>query len=200
MVKFFLFLILLAHVSFSWAGDAEDLEKTIEESAKNLQNISPIKDSDSSESIFDSKILENFKNQILETFAKESPFKGVDKKHVRSLLQAFLEGKNLGKTMEKYPKVLDFTSEVLVDDKALPSFFNILNRGEDLKLYLYISIGLFFLSLIISYYWTRANGVFVKFLKKLFLIPVFTLLNLGVFYFLFQENLAPMIKILKSYL
>lgn len=215
-MKFFSILVLSFFYllpGFSQEEDAEALNQDIERTARDFQNMAPVNmearemlppnentapTADSGFgflSFFNSKAMDQMKQVMINKFVKESPFKGMTNEQAKSFILAFVEGKPVGDYIKNSPRLLNFLSDVMIDNEALPKFFGILNKPEELKHYGYAMIAIFILSIIVNLIWNKNGGFFKRLFVKLLISLGATFVNLIVVYILFRENLAPMVRL-----
>lgn len=144
-------------------------------------------------SFFGGMVSAEMKAQIAEMIT-DNPFQHMSDEQVKGLLVS-----RVGKSFEDNPKLLSGVSEWIRDENALPDFMAIIGESEKLKTY-----GICFIVVFVSAFLINLkNGnksLFKRLIYKLVLMMSTTVINVGIFFFLFQENLTPTVNILKKYL
>ena len=123
-------------------------------------------------------------------------FKDMPESDVKNLILQKTSRSAVGKLISK-PKVLNCVVEILRDEKALPSAVGVLLRKKDLKWYGIISLCFilfsgFFKGLFIKKSWSFVG----KFIFSVFFAVSVSVVSLSVFYFIFQQELSPVTKII----
>jgi hypothetical protein len=117
----------------------------------------------------------------------------------RAIIMGAVKNQPIEKVFLHYPKLLDIVTALVADKEAIPSLLNIVVRKNDLKIFGWIS-----LSLLVSGFLFRKFIVSKKagFIKRLL---IRTCLGLGlactsmtIFYHMFEAEVSPTIRVVKS--
>lgn len=144
-------------------------------------------------SFFGGMISDEIKAEVLKMIT-DNPFQYMSDEQVRELLVS--KG---GKSFAENPKLLAGTSEWIRDKEALPQFMSIIGEGEKLKTYGICFIVVFVCAFLLNLK-NGKHSIFKRFMYKIGLMLITTTINFGIFYYLFQDNIDPTIKIVKKYL
>lgn len=197
MVKLLIFLTLsLPVLSFGFTDEESVLRdnlvkehqnsKELEEKIENLKV-----ELDSS---FISKFMDEEMKDALGSMIAQNPFQFMSEEQMKTLLIA-----RGGKSLEDNPKVLAFMATWLRDKDALPKFLSIAGEGAKLKKYVIYFLVVFIMAFILNLKNSK-NSFFKRLFFKLGLMLTTGLINLGVFYYLFYEELSPTVKIAREFI
>ena len=183
------FFILFFLCSFVWAQEEDSLYVDESPNSQTTQV---------SKSYVDKFLGPQFKQKVKELMA-DNPFAKMARPTLKSFILQSFEGRPVGKVLEKYPEVLDFTLDVLQDDEALPKLFSLVEKEDKLKTYAVISLCLF-IGFLVAGLFNNKGGVFRRILIKLLLTVGFLLANIMTVCVYFEEELSPIYRILKGYI
>lgn len=197
MIRLFsIFILSLPLLAFGLSDEESELRDNLVKEHKNSPKLDAKLEkltTELDESMFGGMVSDEIKEGIAKMIT-DNPFQYMSDEQVKSLLVS--KG---GKSFSENPKLLSGVSEWIRDKKALPKFMAIIGEKEKLKTY-----GICFLVVfVVAFILNLRNGkhnIFKRLMLKLGLMITTTIVNLGVFYYLFQDNLAPTINILKKYL
>lgn len=199
--------LLLFCLSFNLFAQEEDdegnivPEKRIEttELQENISNqIQELQNMDENQK---KNMLENLmKNQqnVINDFIKNNPFASMPRDEVKNLLLERSKNVRFGKMFQENPKTLEFAVDILQDKDALPKFFGIIAKKDELKKYGFITIALIVLSFVLNFK-NKSGGLMKRIGKKILITLGVTSLSLMSFYFLFKEDITPAFIIFKRH-
>jgi len=127
-------------------------------------------------------------------------FRGMSDTQLKSHLNERIGGSPIGPLYKKAPKLQNFLVRALKDEKALPSFFSIIEQKK--KFYTYLGVTLF--TMIISWLWKRKmkqveRPFFESFMAFLFRFSFVWGVRIGAMFYLFSKELGPIVNLaLKS--
>lgn len=145
----------------------------------------------------DTKELNDKLNETLKSLnmLKES------QKHIsRDAIKKQLESKPvIKKITDKYPKIIDFVTNIAKDDKVMPELVKIMQRKKDLLNFFYANVALFIISFIWKLKYRKKNffslSYFTNMFTKFFVINGARILLLIYF---FGDNLNPLWRVFKD--
>lgn len=199
--KIFITLILLV-LSFGAIAQEDNLEQNFDNTAGQLSGLSAEEFNDKNVPVgskLESNMFTGMMNDVMkkavQEFLKENPFSKMSPDEVRSMITVRIEGKPVGKFLDKNPKVLDVFVDWLRDKAALPSLFGILNKPDKMKTYGFIVIAIFIISFALNL--MNSKGNLLKRIAKKFAIFIGAfIINIGAFGFLFKTELGPTFKVI----
>lgn len=138
---------------------------------------------------------------ILEKTLKEAKLANIPPEVMKVKILEALEGHPLKKFLLGSPRILNFMTDVMRDEKVLLSGLSIFRNRPRLKLYLYFWIGIMFFAyytkrLFISKYWSKPVRIFAGLLFSLTISTI----TLSTFCLIFEEEMRPIIAIVKKHL
>lgn len=144
--------------------------------------------------LFNEKVVAIIKRAFQENRIGEQP---LEIQH--AIIMGAVKDQPIEKVFLRYPKLLDVVTALIADKEAIPSLLNIILRKNDLKVFGWISLSLlisgFLLRKLIT---SRKAGFF----KRLF---IRTCLGLGIactsmtiFYHMFEAEVSPTIRVVRS--
>lgn len=189
--------------AFSQSGDANygDLDQEIENSTESLANLGGMDKNGIQGKIEESyitKFMDSASKKFLSEFLDENPFSKVPESQLRTILQSRFEGTPIGSYLKGDPKRMDFFVELVRDKQALPSFIKIVNRPDKVKKYGIIVICVFVASFIFNLFNKKGN-LFQRLFRKLVVSLAAVTVNIGAFYFIFQDEIQPGLNIFFKY-
>ncbi len=153
------------------------------------ENISP-------EIFLDEKVIPIFTRVFKENHLKNQP-----RDLVRETVLQKFQGHPLEKFFKRFPKVLEIFVDLLRDPDAFPSMLQILKRKNDLKRYGYIilamMIALFFLK---RKFIPKTIPFYKRIPLSLLVSLIFMIFSMGFFYYTFQAEAGPTVKVITSHL
>lgn len=189
------FIILLALI-FSINVSADDLDSQIDSSVQDLSVPMP-QEKNLDESVFTKMMSDRLKSMVAE-YIKENPFSKMTESEVKTLIDARTNGTVFGKYLQKSPRLYGTILEIVRDKQAIPSFFSIVNKTESLKKFGYCALGIFIFTFIYSTFFIT-GGIFKKILKKVGISLLGTIINIGLVYYFFGNELRPSFNIIFKY-
>jgi hypothetical protein len=145
-------------------------------------------------------ILGGFKSSMIKKLLKTNPMSRMGHDQLKKMLKERFKGTKYATVLEKHETLLDIIVELIRDKKALPELVSILDKADKLLTYSYSFIGVFILAMLLNIFMFAKAGVFKRIMFKIFLTVSMPIVNLGIFYFMFKENLDPTVAIIKRYL
>ncbi len=199
MIKYLLIFILLPHIAVAQFNENEaevdDIDKINQE---RLQYKNSINEATSSSSSLTDNYMTRLMNDKMKAMAlkmlQENPLSMMDKMELRDMITSKFIGTKFGKFMDENPKVMNIIVDVAHDKRALPSFFNIVNKPDEMKKYGFFILAVTAIAFIINLFHFNM-GLFKRILLKLFIMISVTVLNLGAFYYFFQQEVGPSLEI-----
>lgn len=170
--------------------------KIADQTVQSLKNLKKIAESGVKE--FD--ILKKEDREELKKVVNQNMLGTLPRDLVRSALLDKVKGTPLEKVFELFPKLLDVIVDLARDKEAMLGIIGIVERSEDIKLFAYICIGLTICALIVRKLFIPKNGSWVRraLIRLGFNVAILSM-NFGVFYTLFEQELGPVIAILKKH-
>lgn len=119
---------------------------------------------------------------------------------IKAMIMGKVKDRPFEKIFQRFPKLLDIAVDVFRDKDAMPGLIDILGRKRELKIYMYVCIGIFIFGFFMRKFLIPKNWGFTK---RLFLRMTLSLLlmgvSIGVFYKLFQREISPTVKIVMAH-
>jgi hypothetical protein len=214
-MKFILLLLiaLLPNLSFALDDDDEMLRTLEAERVKQVEQAVKLNQARENFEGMGSNMLDDLKKLGNNDFFEESfqhhlkevmannPMQTLSMDEVRSMLLERVKGRPAEKLFKKYPKTLDISAGILRDREALPALAGILNRVGDLKLYIYISLGLLVFSFLFKRIFFPRDWTFLRRVSMSVLLSlVMTGLSFGVFYYFFSKEVTPTIAVIRQHI
>lgn len=204
MIKYVRMIVLLSlslAVPFSLLADnTENLGKELDSTMMELSAMSPeqMKQAKAGEepSSFD-HFMERMRKNMMEKLLKDNPLSHMDKSQVRDFIVERAQGTGWQKVFDSSPNTLNFVVDWLSHPQALPKIVNLLGEKKKLKTYFWCFIGIFIFSILLNAYLGRKAGFFKRLFIKLFVSVFSFVAQLGVFYYLFHEQLDPTVGLIK---
>ena len=176
----------------------------LDESRQNLQNttynaVEELKklghENITAASLLDEKVV-----RIVRKLLVDSPIRQMPREKVRILILEKSKDNALGPFLLESPKALDFLTDVLMDEEALPALMGIFLRKDDLKYYFYmwvgfVILGYLFKRLFVPVEWIGWKGIMASIAINL----VVAGLCLTVFYRTFRTELDPLLRVIGTY-
>ena len=164
--------------------DADDFTQEIEQDIKDFQEKLDVG--------FIDKFMDGNTKKVISQMRHKNPFEYMSDGQVDSLLLA--KG---GDLLGKSPRVLKGLRMWLKDKEALSGFLSILGEKEKLKKYGMWMLGVFVCAFFLNL--KNSKGGFIKriFFKLILSMGTFSL-NLAIFYFIFQKEIGPTIRVIKK--
>ena len=172
----------------------EVIEDEIEEEAYEAPLAPPVKIKDS----YLTKVMNNAAKQFLGQFLAENPFSRMSHEELKSLLLDKLGGQAVGNVLEKNPKFLNMSVDILRDRKALPSVIGLVNKPEKIKTYGIVVVVVFVLVFIFNLMNSKGN-LFKRILMKMSIGLGAFVINISAALYIFSEELSPMLDIIYKY-
>lgn len=149
--------------------------------------------------------LEHMKNmddatlKFLQNYLSQGHMAKLPEEQVRAMIMGQVKGKPVEAIFTKFPILLDMYVDYVRDPKAMPGLLQILRKKDVLKLFAYIWIGLFVLSLLIKFFmfpkkWTG----FKRLSASIALNFGFLTISFGLFYFMFKQEITPLLNIISK--
>ena len=138
---------------------------------------------------------------LIEKIFKEAKMHTLPPELLREKILDSFKGHPLEGFFRSSPGLVNFFVDLLRDEKALTSAIQIFKDKDRLKTYLYVWIVIMFLAyftrkVFVSKYWGRWTRAFASFM---FSITV-SVISLSSFCLIFQEEMKPIINIVKRYI
>lgn len=185
-------------------GQDKDVEKVLDDTASSLANFGGLgeespENSPSGESVaiqdsYLSGMMTGQMKKFLGEFLAQNPFAMIPKRETKSLVLARLQGLPFGKILEDNPKLLDMFVDILRDNKALPNLLGLVNKPDKVKKFGFIALGVFIVVFLLNLLNSKGN-IFRRILRKLAIGLLAFAFNTGAFYFIFREELTPLLNI-----
>jgi hypothetical protein len=144
--------------------------------------------------------MDKMQGMVLDSLVKNNPMKTMSKESIVTFFKDKIKGTKAEKVFAKFPKLLEFTADVLKDDEALPKIVEMMGEKKKMLTYSYSFIAIFIISFILNLVMFSKAGIVKRLLFKIFLTLATPAANFLVFYILFREQLAPIVRIVKTYL
>lgn len=174
----------------------EDPSQQREQLQKQISNLMGKKGMDNN---FLTNMMDQQMKQEMAKLMKSNPLSQLSKADLRAKIEQNSQGTPLGKFLAKSPKLKELMVELAHDKDALPGFIGIVNKPAQMKTYGICVLVVFIAAFIFNVFNTKGSLI-----KRLFLKLILTLgtlvANVGIFYFLFQKELDPTVRVLKRVL
>lgn len=139
--------------------------------------------------------------RVIRRLLKDNPLRKFPRDKVKSLILDKAKDNYFGTFLSDHPKVLNLFTDILMDKEALSSLMGIFLRKDDLKLYLYIWIGILILGFLIKrIFIPKEWGGWRKVLAGLSVSFLLTVLCLGIFYNMFSDEIGPLLNVVNKHL
>ena len=167
-----------------------DLEKQLESFPKDILGSS--EDVKLEDNIM-TKFMDDAMKSALARFKTDSPFKNMSKDEIRNFITSASDMTAVGALIKKSPTFTAILVEIFHDKEAMPKLVSLVEKQKEMKTFFYISITLLVLSMIMNMMNKKGN-IFKRILKKIIITLGTLCLNLGIFYFMFQEEVGPTVR------
>jgi hypothetical protein len=172
--------------------ETSELQENISNQIQALQNM----DENQKKTMLEN-LMKN-QNDVINDFIKNNPFASMSREDVKKLLLERSKNVKFGQMFEENPATLEFAVDILQDKHALPKFFGIIAKKDELKKYGFITIALIVISFILNF--KNKSGSLIKRIGKKLLITLgITFLSIMSFYFIFKEDITPAFNIFKKH-
>lgn len=186
-------------------GNGEDLaeevvqeEPEVESATKPAQAIHPSTPApiklDTGKNNFLTKFMSDDIKKKVAQMMTQNPFRLMGDSEVRNFIEQRVEGKPAGALLKNNPKLMNGIVEFIRDEKAIPTFLSIVNKPKKMKIYGSVVLGIFVVAFLLNLK-NGGNRLMKRIVNKLVLMAVSTTLNFATFYFIFQDEISPTIKI-----
>ena len=167
--------------------------KKIEEMAKGFQGQS-LKGS------FITKMMNEQMKIAAAKMMKSNPFKDMEDEQVKGMITTvFKEGTPVKNFIDRNPKLLHATVKWIKDERAIPSFISIINKPDKMKYFGYSVLAVFICAFLINLKNSK-HGLLKRIFFKMIMMVSTGVINITVFYILFQKELQPSIEVFKTHL
>lgn len=152
----------------------------------------------------DMKVDENFLTKFMDAemksaamqMIKKNPFASMSRHELKSFFLERTQGTKIGAQLEKNPRIMRVLVEVFHHKKAIPDLVSMINKPQKLKYYGYFFIGIMIMAFLINMKNSK-GGMAKRIMLKLIIMLTTPVLNFGVFYYLFQDELGSTIEAIK---
>ncbi len=137
---------------------------------------------------------------VVQQMFRENPIRKLSRADAKKqILDRLKEGK-VKNYFLKNPKITDGIVDLIQDSEAIPSLIGIFLKKAELKLYGCIWIVLIILTwlfkkIFFNKHWTRGKSILMGLMTHFFV----TVISIGIFYYLFQKEIAPSVRIISRY-
>jgi hypothetical protein len=146
------------------------------------------------------KIMNDQMKDAAAKMMQSNPFKMMSNEDVKSMiLGRFKPESPIGKFFNNNPNAVDGTVAWIKDEHAIPSFISIINKPEKMKYFGYSVLAVFLIAFFLNLK-NGKNGILKRILFKIVMMASTAVINLGVFYYLFKEELQPSINVIIKYI
>lgn len=129
---------------------------------------------------------------------QKNPFAEMEKKAIKTLILTKMDPKKpAGKFVHDNPKVVDVAAEWVIDDKAIPSFVSIVNKPNKAKT-MAIVVVVVFLSVFFLNLKNSKGNILKRIMIKIGLMLTSAVVTFSAFYFIYQEELEPTIRVISK--
>ena len=138
--------------------------------------------------------------KLNDTFKSLDMLKESQKHITRDLIKEQLEAKPaIKKITDKFPKIIDFITNVAKDEKVMPELVKMMKRKKDLLNFFYANVVLFIISFLWKLKYRKKDFFSISYLSNMF-IKFFTIngLRLIILIYLFGNNLSPLWRVFKD--
>ena len=168
---------------------SEELKKEISQIPTELKNLGH--KTVNAKTLFDEKAV-----KLLKKTLENNPLVHSSPEEVRKLILDKYKGKPVGKFLADSPRILELFVDILRDKKALPSLIGVFSKKEDLKLYMYIWIGILIGTWLFKKYVVKKKS----FLKTIMISLLTSAISLLIFYSMFFDELSPTVEIIARHI
>ncbi len=202
MIKIFLGLLLLLVTSFSFAENEVTEFEEMDEIQEIIDRNKEIHTS--TENIFPTINLEALKDpRIKDKISKQFDESNISLMSLEKKIKYFnehFEGNPLKELLDRVPKIRDIFVDVITDKKSILGLLSIFQKEKERLYALYIIVGLFILNIILRKIFISAQtGFFSRFILRMTISLFCSILTIGSLFYLFQKELSPIVKIVKSH-
>ena len=200
---YLLICLFFAHPGFTQDAEEIEAEKIAQERLNKARHQSIAQSTATAVTEFD--LVEKFKNssildaqfhKLLQTTFATAKLWERRPEEVRKMIEEGAKGKAGEKLFKQFPKLLDFATEILRDEQAMPKLVSMLAKKEAMKQYFSIWIIILIGSWLIKKYLFPPEP---NFMRRFFTSMMFTCatstVSLIIFYFFFKEELDPSLRI-----
>jgi hypothetical protein len=188
-------------------ANSEDLEGQLDSTVKDFAGmggmnqqgkpaapVKPVKIKDS----FLTKVMSSEAKTLIGTLMVKSPFQDMERKSLEEFMLANTQGTPLSGVLKNNKKVKNIFLDFLQSDKAIPALAKIVNKPEKVKFFSIFAgcvvVLIFVLNLLNS-----KGGIVKRILKKIAIVAMGGILNIGCAVYLFKEDFDPLINIVLKY-
>ena len=136
---------------------------------------------------------------IIQKNFKDGPLTKLSEAEVSTLILEKAKGSMFEDFLKNSPKVLKMCANLMRDKDALLGLLGILVRKDDLKTYMYISIGIFLFGMFVKHRIIKPKfSAFKKFRYSLTVSLILTSITFYIFYSLFGQELGPTLSVISK--
>ncbi|MES2527029.1 MAG: hypothetical protein V4598_08070 [Bdellovibrionota bacterium] len=220
-------LVLLPLLGFSQEGAStgvdttahdeavlDELEKAREDRQKSLEQVSKV--ADATEKAFDpitelkklgydsftpASLMNKDAVALLERTLKEARMHTIPPELLKEKVHEAFKGHPIEGYLKNNPKAVDFIVDVMRDEKAVVSGLHIMKDKDRLKTYLYVWIVIMFFAyftrkLFVSKYWNK----WLRGIASFAFSVTISVISLSAFCLIFEEEMKPLLTIIKRYI
>lgn len=209
----FLFFSIFGFITLGFTQDdeasIEELEKLREVQQRQAEQIEqvtePIAEVQDDLAEFSQKALtiddimsEKFQKMI-EKSLKNNPLREMDRETIKQMLREKVKGHPMEKVFKALPVTLDITVDLMKDDKALLGLIRLAGKKKELMNFTGIWVVLFLSFWMLKKRIAPKTAPFVRrLIFKSSLSVIGTTLSFSIFYFMFKDEIGPMINIITN--
>ncbi len=172
---------------------AEQLEKVTEPIAEVQDDLAAL----SQKALTVDDIMSEKFQKMIEKSLKDNPLRDMKRETLKQMLMARVSGQLLGRVFRFLPVTLDITVDLMKDDKALLGLIRLAGKKKEMMNFAGVWIVLFISFWMLKKRIAPKTAPFVRrLIFKTSLSIIGSVLSLSIFYFMFQEEIGPMISII----
>jgi hypothetical protein len=148
------------------------------------------------DALMDPKMVEELRQTINLSKISEMPLD-----QMKGLIQAKVQGSRLEEIFKTSPKLLTMAAAIMIDKDALPALLGVLPQREQLKFFGLACLCIFFFGIVFKKIVRPKNaGFFMRVALSLGVTILVSSASLTTFYFLFENEVAPTVRVISRYL
>ena len=118
----------------------------------------------------------------------------------REIFRAQFKGSKLNELLDKFPLVESVLADVLTDRDSIVGLIRLIQKERELSYFLLGIVILFILNIILKKMVVNPDGNFlVRFFQRMMVNLLTMGLTIGVLFYLFQKELSPIVRVVKSH-
>lgn len=207
MISFLLGIILFISTSSSYAEGEVEFSQSPDEIQEITENSAPAGPSFTDElrslghTRFDIAAIRDPRfPELVERAFNQSNISLMSLNKKREIFRAQFKGSKLNELLDKFPLVESVLADVLTDRDSIVGLIRLIQKERELSYFLLGIVILFILNIILKKMVVNPDGNFlVRFFQRMMVNLLTMGLTIGVLFYLFQKELSPIVRVVKSH-